>query len=141
MFIFHIEQLVRNMEKCIRLTLEYTSDRSAFGKPLLENQAIQFKLAELRTEVEALRALCYQAVERHVAGEDMTLLASMCKLKVGRLSNEVPRACLQFWGGMGFMWENFCARAMRDNVVIAIGGGSDETMLSIISRVMASEIG
>ncbi|MFT4520072.1 MAG: citronellyl-CoA dehydrogenase [Halioglobus sp.] len=133
--------VLKNMEKCIRLTLEYTHERSAFGKPLLENQSIKFRLAELQTEVEALRALCYHAVERHVAGEDMTLLASMCKLKVGRLSNEVPRACLQYWGGMGFMWENFCSRAMRDNVVTAIGGGSDETMLSIISRTMVSDVG
>jgi len=132
--------VLKNLEKCIQVTLEYTKQRSAFGKPLLENQAVAFKLAELQTELEALRALCYQTVERHVAGEDMTLLASMCKLKVGRISNEIPRACLQFWGGMGFMWENFCARAMRDNVVAAIGGGSDETMLSIISRMMASEI-
>jgi citronellyl-CoA dehydrogenase len=132
--------VLKNLEKCIQLTLEYTHECSAFGKPLLENQAIQFKLAELQTEVEALRALCYQAVERHVAGEDMTLLASMCKLKVGRLPNEVPRACLQFWGGMGFMWENFCARAMRDNVVTAIGGGSNVTLLSIISRMLASQV-
>lgn len=57
--------VLKNLEKCIRLTLKYTKERSAFGKPLLENQAIQFKLAELQTEVEALRALCYQAVERH----------------------------------------------------------------------------
>ena len=131
--------MLKNMENCIYKTLEYTSERQAFGKPLWENQAIQFRLAELLTEVEALRSLCYDTVSQHVGGEDMTLKASMCKLKVGRLSQEVPRACLQYWGGMGFMWDNYCARAMRDNVVASIGGGSDETMLSIIARTMARQ--
>ncbi len=132
--------LLKFMEKCIDLTLEYTQQRQAFGKSLAENQVIQFRLAELQTEIQALRSLCYDTAERHIAGEDMSLMASMCKLKAGRLSNEVPRACLQYWGGMGFMWENFCGRAMRDNIASAIGGGSDETMLSIIARTMAKQV-
>ena len=133
--------LLKYLEKCVNLTMGYTEQRQAFGKSLAENQIIQFRLAELQTEIQALRSLSYDTAARHVAGEDMSLMASMCKLKAGRLSNEVPRACLQYWGGMGFMWENFCARAMRDNVVSAIGGGSDETMLSIIGRTIAKQLG
>ncbi len=130
--------LLRNMENCINKTIEYTRERSAFGKPLLDNQVIQFRLAELQTEVEAVRALTYAAVEQHVAGEDMTMKASMVKLKAGRLAVEVANSCLQYWGGMGFMWDNYCARALRDNRVSCIGGGSDETMLSIIAKHMGT---
>ena len=128
--------LLKNMDNCIQKTIEYTREREAFGGPLLNNQSIHFRLGELATEVEALRALTYHAVEQHVAGEDMTLKASMCKLKAGRLVTEVANSCLQYWGGMGFMWDNYCARSLRDGRVSAIGGGSDETMLSIIAKVM-----
>ncbi len=130
--------LLKNMDNCIQKTIEYTRERSAFGKPLLDNQVIQFRLAELQTEVEAVRALTYAAVEQHVAGEDMTMKASMVKLKAGRLAVEVANSCLQYWGGMGFMWDNYCARALRDNRVSCIGGGSDETMLSIIAKHMGT---
>ena len=64
--------------------------------------------------------------------------ASMVKLKAGRLAVEVANSCLQYWGGMGFMWDNYCARALRDNRVSCIGGGSDETMLSIIAKHMGT---
>jgi citronellyl-CoA dehydrogenase len=131
-------QQLKYLEKCIDKTVEYTGERQAFGKSLLENQAIQFRLAELKTEVEALRSLTYDAVEGYIAGEDMTMKASMAKLKAGRLSSEVPHSCLQYWGGMGYMWDNFCSRAWRDNRVASIGGGSDETMLSIIARRMGT---
>ncbi len=130
--------LLKNMDNCIQKTIEYTRERDAFGRALLDNQVIQFRLAELQTEVEAVRALCYAAVEQHVAGEDMTMKASMVKLKAGRLGVEVANSCLQYWGGMGFMWDNYCARALRDNRVSGIGGGSDETMLSIIAKHMGT---
>ena len=130
--------LLKFLEACVDDTIEYTRGRKAFGKSILDNQVVHFRLAELQTEIEALRALSYSAVERYMAGEDMTMLASMCKLKAGRLSNEVASSCLQYWGGMGFMWDNICSRAMRDNRVSSIGGGSDETMLSIIAKRMGT---
>ena len=130
--------LLKNMEACIQKTIEYTTERKAFGKPLIDNQVIQFRLAELQTEIEALRALTYAAVEQHVAGQDMTMKASMVKLKAGRLAVEVANSCLQYWGGMGFMWDNYCARSLRDARVSCIGGGSDETMLSIIAKYMGT---
>ena len=116
-------------------TVEYARERSVFGKSLLDNQIIHFRLAELRTEVEALRSLTYRAVERYVTGEDVTRLASMSKLKAGRLYREVTDACLQYWGGMGFTADNRIARAYRDGRLISIGGGADEVMLSIISKL------
>ena len=60
----------------------------------------------------------------------------MCKLKSGRLARIVTDSCLQYWGGMGFMWESSVARAYRDCRLISIGGGADEIMLNIISKMM-----
>jgi len=130
---------LKGMEICINDTLAYTQERKAFGKPLIANQSIQFRLAELETEVEALRALAYQACEQYINGEDVTRLASMAKLKSGRLSREVSDACLQYWGGMGFMWDNVVSRFYRDNRLGSIGGGADEIMLSIITKYMSAK--
>ncbi|MDO9560908.1 MAG: acyl-CoA dehydrogenase family protein, partial [Bradyrhizobium sp.] len=80
-------------------TIEYTRNRKAFGQSILDNQVVHFRLAELQTEVELLRALIYRAGEALVAGEDVTRLATMAKLKAGRLGRELTDACLQFWGG------------------------------------------
>jgi citronellyl-CoA dehydrogenase len=114
----------------------YLRQRPAFGKPLLDNQFIQFKLAELKTEIEALRALTYRAAELYVAGEDVTELASMAKLKAGRLAREVADWCIQFMGGQGYAWESWAARAWRDYRLGSIGGGADEVMLQVIAKRM-----
>lgn len=119
-------------------TIDYTRQRQAFGGPLIDNQYVHFRLAELRTEVEALKALVYQATEAYIAGKDVTMLASMAKLKVGRVSREVSDGCLQFWGGQGFMWDNNVSRAYRDSRLISIGGGADEIMLGIICKLMGT---
>lgn len=127
---------LKSMEHCINSTIEYTAERTAFGKPLLDQQVIHFRLAELQTEVEALRALTYDAVEGYINGTDVTLKASMAKLKTGRLMREVTDTCLQYWGGMGFMWDNPVSRAYRDGRLASIGGGADEVMLTIICKKM-----
>ena len=132
---------VKGMEKCIQKTIEYTRERKIFGQSVLDNQVVHFRMAELQTEVEALRALIYDAVEGYVDGNDVTLKASMAKLKVGRLQREVTDACLQYWGGMGFMWDNPIARAYRDTRLTSIGGGADEVMLSIICKLMGTRPG
>lgn len=126
---------LKGLDRMIDLTIEYTGERKAFGKAILDNQAVHFRLAELRTEVEALRALSWSAVEQYVAGRDVTKLASMAKLKCGRLVREVSDACLQYWGGMGFTWENPISRAYRDTRLVSIGGGADEVMLGIICKL------
>jgi citronellyl-CoA dehydrogenase len=124
------------MDNCIQSTIEYTREREVFNQPLLDNQVIHFRLAELQTELEALRALIYRATEAYVRGEDVTLLASMCKLKSGRLTVELPNACLQFWGGMGYIEDTIVNRMYRDMRLTGIGGGADEVMLSIICKLM-----
>jgi citronellyl-CoA dehydrogenase len=125
---------LRSLDRQIDLTIDYTRQRHAFGKALLDNQVIHFRLAELRTEVEALRALTYSAVESYVGGADVTRLASMAKLKAGRLSREVSDSCLQYWGGMGFTADNPISQSYRDSRLISIGGGADEVMLGIICK-------
>jgi len=123
------------MDLAISDTIEYTRDRKAFGKSILDNQSVHFRLAELATEVEALRALVYRAAELFLSGKDVTRLASMCKLKAGRLVREVSDSCIQYWGGMGYMWESKIARMYRDSRLASIGGGADEIMLSIICKL------
>ncbi len=129
---------VQTMNNCIDATIEYARERKLFGSSLVDNQWVHFKLAELKTEVECLRALTYRACELYLAGQDVTELASMAKLKAGRLARIVPDACLQFWGGMGFTWDNVVSRFYRDGRLGSIGGGADEVMLGIICKYMGT---
>jgi len=133
-----IAACLKSHEKTIDETIDYTRQRKAFGKPLLDNQVIHFRLAELKTEVELLRSLLYRACEEYIAGNDVTPLATMGKLKAGRLGREIPDACLQYWGGMGFMNETRVSRAYRDRRLTSIGGGADEVMLSILCKYMGT---
>ncbi|MFO1219984.1 MAG: acyl-CoA dehydrogenase family protein [Burkholderiaceae bacterium] len=126
---------LKALDRLIDKTIEYTRERQAFGKSVLDNQVVHFRLAELRTEVAALRALTYQAVELYVSGKDVTKLASMAKLKAGRLAREVADSCLQYWGGMGFTMDNPVSQAYRDSRLASIGGGADEVMLGIICKL------
>ena len=126
---------LRSLDRLIDQTIDYTRQRKTFGKSVLDNQVVHFRMAELRTEVEALRSLTYRAVEAYVSGKDVTKLASMAKLKCGRLSREVADSCLQYWGGMGFTWDNPISQAYRDSRLVSIGGGADEIMLGIICKL------
>jgi citronellyl-CoA dehydrogenase len=124
------------MERAINDTIDYTRNRIAFGQRILDNQVVHYKLAELQTKVELLRSLVYRAVEEYINGVDVTKLASMAKLTVGRLQREVADSCLQYYGGMGFMNETEITRFFRDGRLTSIGGGADEVMLAIISKLM-----
>jgi citronellyl-CoA dehydrogenase len=123
-------------ERLINDTIAYAGQRKAFGRAILDNQVVHFRLAELQTEVELLRSLTYRAAELMLRGEDVTMLASMAKLKSGRLAREIADACLQYYGGMGYMSETNISRAYRDTRLASIGGGADEIMLSIICKHM-----
>ena len=127
---------LQGLNNCIRDTIGWAQERRLFGATLADQQWVQFKLAEMKTEVEALRALTYRACELYVQGQDVTELASMAKLMAGRLNRSVPDGCLQFWGGMGYAWESRISRAYRDGRLASIGGGADEVMLGILSKIM-----
>ena len=146
-FIYQMEQFqeerihvglvnLKSLESLIQKTIDYTSERSIFGQRVIDHQVVRFRLAELQTEVEALRALTYATIQNYIDGQDMTRMASMVKLKGGRLTREVTDSCLQYFGGMGYMWDNPVARAYRDGRLGSIGGGADEVMLEIICQRM-----
>jgi len=127
---------IQGLTNCIEETIEYTREREIFGRSVLDNQVVHFKLAELKTEVEALRALVYLATEKYIAGQDVTEWASMAKLKSSRLLRAVPDGCMQYWGGMGYTWDNRVSRLYRDGRLASIAGGADEVMLGIIAKHM-----
>lgn len=122
------------MERIIRMTIDYCRERKTFGRPLIENQWIYFRICELLTEVEALRQLAYHCTRLYVVGEDITKEVSMAKLKVGRLTREVADTCLQFHGGIGYVEEYPLARYFRDARLLSIGAGADEIMLGVIAK-------
>jgi citronellyl-CoA dehydrogenase len=128
--------LLQGLQNCIDDTIEYTRERKLFGATVLDQQWVHYHLAECQTELESLRALVYRAVELYVDGGDVTMLASMAKLKAGRLARTIPDTCLQFWGGMGYTWDNPVSRFYRDGRLPSIGGGADEVMLGIICKLM-----
>ena len=127
---------MQGLNNCIEDTIAYAQERKLFGATLADQQWVQFKLAEMKTDVEALRALTYRACELYVQGQDVTELASMAKLMAGRLNRSVTDGCLQFWGGMGYSYETRISRAFRDGRLGSIGGGADEVMLGILSKIM-----
>ncbi|XP_077446174.1 putative acyl-CoA dehydrogenase 6 [Stigmatopora argus] len=131
-----VANILTTMDVVIRETIDYTRQRKIFNNPVLYHQAVHFRLAELQTEVEALRALLYQATALYIKGNDVTKLASMAKLKGGRLAREVSDSCLQYWGGMGFTSDVLVSRFYRDSRLMSIGGGADEVMLGIICKYL-----
>jgi citronellyl-CoA dehydrogenase len=126
------------LREVLAATIDYTRDRKAFGKSILNNQWVHFKLAECKTEIESLSALAWKGVDMMIAGQDATEIATMAKLKAGRLMREVIDTCLQFWGGMGFADESRVSRAYRDGRLTSIGGGADEVMLQILCKYMGT---
>jgi citronellyl-CoA dehydrogenase len=129
---------VSGAERAVRETVRYTQERSTFGKPLISNQWIQFKLGELLTEIEATKQLNYYCASLMAEDEtspQVTRIASMCKLKAGRLVRQVADTCIQFYGGMGYMEETWISRYFRDSRLTSIGGGADEIMLQIIAKL------
>ena len=129
---------LRGMQRAIDETVVYARERIVFGKPVLDNQVVHYRLAELQTEIELFRALTYECVERHIAGEDGRVLTSMLKLKLGRLGRELADSCLQFFGGMGYVAETPISRYFRDIRMQSIAGGADEVMLRVIAKGMGT---
>jgi citronellyl-CoA dehydrogenase len=125
----------RRVSGDIHETTQYCSERHAFGRRLIDNQVIHFRLAELQTKIELLRSLIYRAVGDYVAGKDVLRLVCMAKLTAGRLQREVFDACLQYFGGMGYMNDTEVSRYYRDARLTSIGGGADEVMLAMLCRL------
>ncbi|MFM8772262.1 MAG: acyl-CoA dehydrogenase family protein [Actinomycetota bacterium] len=121
--------------KALDRTKDYLQQRIAFGKPLLANQYLQYKLAELYADVDTVEGFLQYAADKYNAGNDVTREATVAKLKTGRLTREVADACVQFHGGMGYAEEMWVARYFRDARLASIGGGADEVMLRVITMM------
>jgi short/branched chain acyl-CoA dehydrogenase len=116
------------------LAYAYAQERRQFGKPISSFQAVQFKLADMATEIEAGRALVYRAAWLKDQGRPFALASAQAKLYTGELSNRVVNASLQMHGGYGFMEESAIARLYRDQKVLEIGEGTNEVQRMVIAK-------
>jgi short-chain 2-methylacyl-CoA dehydrogenase len=114
--------------------LAYARERRAFGQPIARFQAIQMKLADLSTEIEAARLLTYRAAREKDLGRNFTLTAAQAKLKTGRLAVRVAEEAVQIHGGYGYIEEYPVCRFYRDAKVLTIGEGTDEVLQMVIAR-------
>lgn len=121
-------------QKAYDITVEYTRERQAFGKPVAEFQTTRHRLAELRTELTVGWAFVDQCIARHTDGRLSTYEASMAKLWCSEMQGRVVDACLQLHGGYGFMREYEICRLFADARVQRIYGGTSEIMKELISR-------
>lgn len=126
---------VAGARRALDRTKDYLQQRVAFGKPLLANQHLQYRLAELYADVDTMDGFLQYAADKYMAGQDVTREATVAKLKTGRLVREVADTCVQFHGGMGYAEEMWVARYFRDSRLVSIGGGADEVMLRVISML------
>jgi acyl-CoA dehydrogenase len=123
-------------QAAIEITLDWLTERQAFGAPLWTKQAIRHRLAMLAAKGEAGRQLVHHAAWLVTQGLDATKEVSMAKAYCGELVNEVMYDCVQFHGGMGYMRESAIERMSRDARVQSIGGGATEVMLEEIAKRM-----
>jgi short/branched chain acyl-CoA dehydrogenase len=114
--------------------LAYAKERVAFGKPISKYQAIQAKLADLSTEIEAARLLTYKAALEKEAGKNFSLTAAQAKLKTGRLAVRATEEAVQIHGGYGYIEEYPVCRFYRDAKILTIGEGTDEVQQMVIAR-------
>ncbi len=116
------------------LAYAYAQDRKQFGQPISKFQAVQFRLADMATEIEAGRALVYRAAWLKDQGRDFALAAAQAKLYTGELSNRVVNSALQIHGGYGYMNEYAISRFYRDQKILEIGEGTNEVQRMVIAR-------
>jgi short-chain 2-methylacyl-CoA dehydrogenase len=118
--------------------IAYAKERRTFGKPISKYQAIQAKLADMATEIEAARLLVYKAALLKDAGRNFTLTAAQAKLKTGRLAVKASEEAVQIHGGYGFIEEYPVCRFYRDAKILTIGEGTDEVQQMVIARALGA---
>jgi len=116
--------------------LAYAKERQAFGRPIASFQAIQGKIADIATEIEAARLLTYRAAVLKDRGEPFTLTAAQAKLKTGRLAVRAAEEAVQIHGGYGYIEEYPVCRFYRDAKILTIGEGTDEVQQMVIARAL-----
>ena len=131
-----VPAIVAGMDKAIEVTLQYMSERHAFGRPINKFQVLRHDIAQMAAEIEALRAFSYHCCKLYGDGVYDVKLCSMAKLLASELAEKVSTKCLQMYGGYGFMEEYPMARMYRDVRVGTIGGGSSQIMREIIAKIV-----
>jgi short-chain 2-methylacyl-CoA dehydrogenase len=118
--------------------LAYAKERRAFGQPISKFQAIQIKLADMATEIEAARLLTYKAAKLKDEGRPFGLTAAQAKLKTGRLAVRASEEAVQIHGGYGYIEEYPVCRFYRDAKILTIGEGTDEVQQMVIARALGA---
>jgi|SRR5829696_5184242 len=125
-------------QRCLDEAVAYARERRAFGQPISKFQAIQVKLADLSTELEAARLLTYKAALEKDAGRTFSLTAAQAKLKTGRLAVRAAEEAVQIHGGYGYIEEYPVCRFYRDAKILTIGEGTDEVQQMVIARALGA---
>jgi alkylation response protein AidB-like acyl-CoA dehydrogenase len=121
-------------QRALELALKYSQERRAFGKPISQHQAIQFKLADMATQVEAARLLTMRAARLKDAGERSDIEAGMAKLFASEAGRLCAEECLRIHGGYGYSKEYEIERIYRDAPLLLIGEGTSEIQRMVIGR-------
>jgi alkylation response protein AidB-like acyl-CoA dehydrogenase len=121
-------------QRALELALKYSQERRAFGKPIAQHQAIQFKLADMATQVEAARLLTHRAARMKDAGERSDIEAGMAKLFASEAARFCAEECLRIHGGYGYSKEYEIERIYRDAPLLLIGEGTSEIQRMVIGR-------
>ena len=124
------------LEEAVRWALE----RKSFGRPIFENQAVSFPLAEVAAEVEAVKALIRRTAELHGKGENILLHTSIAKFLAARLAVKATRIAVQVMGGRGLLTTSKVSRLYRDAKAAEIAEGTNEVQLMIIARDLAKRV-
>jgi len=115
-------------------TIAYAGERHAFGRPIAQHQVIAHKLADAATELAAAQALLYSTAWAVMQGDYPVAEISMCKKYCAQVQNRIVDACVQIWGGAGYLEETGIPRAFREARLQRIGGGTDEIMNEVIAK-------
>ena len=129
-------QSIGQSDDCLAQTIAYARNRHAFGRPLADNQVIAHMLADVATELEAARALTYDTIWRVQQGEYPVVEISMAKKYAAQVQNRLVDACLQVYGGAGYLNETPVSRLWRDARLQRIGAGTDQIMNEVIAKRM-----
>jgi acyl-CoA dehydrogenase len=127
-------------EYTIEYSLQYMSERKAFGKTINKFQVLRHRIAQMSAEIEACKTFTYNICQMYKDGKYCVKEASMSKMLATELADKVIYQCLQFFGGYGFMEEYKVARMYRDSRLGTIGGGSSEIMCEIIAKMVIDDV-
>jgi acyl-CoA dehydrogenase len=127
---------VSGAQKALKLAAEYAKERVQFGRPIAKFQVTRHKIADMATEIEAARQLCYNTVRMYAEKEECQVEVAMCKLFACEMATRVINEAIQIFGGYGYMMEYPVQRLWRDARIGPIGGGTSEIQREIIGQLL-----